>query len=60
VITWTSSAASGYRVQYVDNLTDTNWTDLSPDVIADGPTAFATDAKGLSPQRFYRVLLVTP
>jgi hypothetical protein len=60
VITWTSSAGSGYRVQYVDNLTDTNWTDLSPDVIADGPTAVATDAKGLSPQRFYRVLLVTP
>ena len=44
----------------LDSLTDTNWTDLSPDVIADGPTAMATDAKGLSPQRFYRIRQVAP
>jgi hypothetical protein len=60
VMTWTSSAGSGYRVQYVGNLTDTNWTALSPDVIAGGPTAMATDAQGVSSQRFYRVLLVAP
>jgi hypothetical protein len=60
VIAWTSSAGSGYRVQYVDNLTDTNWTDLPPDITAGGPGATATDAAGHLPQRFYRILLLTP
>jgi hypothetical protein len=60
VITWASSAGSRYRVQHVDNLTDTNWSDLQPDITATGPSAAATDAIGLLPQRFYRILLVVP
>jgi hypothetical protein len=58
VITWTSSAGSGYRVQYVETQSDTNWTDLQPDITASGPSAVATDAAGLLSQRFYRVILV--
>jgi uncharacterized repeat protein (TIGR01451 family) len=60
VLTWTSSAGGGYRVQYVDGPTETNWTGLQPDITANGPSATATYAKGLSPRRFYRVLLLTP
>jgi len=60
VITWASSAGSRYRVQHVNNLTDTNWSDLQPDITASGPSAAAIDATGLLPQRFYRVLLVVP
>jgi hypothetical protein len=60
VLTWSSSAGSGYRVQYVDNLSNTNWINLSPDVTADGPTATTTDTTGLSQQRFYRILLLAP
>jgi uncharacterized repeat protein (TIGR01451 family) len=60
VITWTSSAGIGYRVQCVENQTDTNWTDLQPDITASGPSAMATDAAGLLSQRFYRIVLVAP
>jgi hypothetical protein len=60
VITWTSSAGNSYRVQYVDDLTDTNWTDLEPDIPASGPSATATVPTGLLPQRFFRLLLVAP
>jgi hypothetical protein len=60
VLAWTSSAGSGYRVQYVDDLTDANWTHLSPDVTADGSTATTTDTTGLSRQRFYRILVLAP
>jgi uncharacterized repeat protein (TIGR01451 family) len=60
VITWTSYAGRGYRVQYVDNQSDTNWTDLQLDITASGPSAVATDAAGLSSQRFYRIVLVAP
>jgi hypothetical protein len=47
-------------VQYLNDLTNTNWTNLSPDITADGPTAMATDTNGLFPQRFYRILLLAP
>ena len=60
VITWASAVGGSYRVQYVDDLANTNWTNLSPDVTADGPTAMANDTNGLSRQRFYRILLLAP
>jgi hypothetical protein len=58
VITWNAVAGQTYRVQYKNNLTDSKWTDLPPDVTATGPTASKTDNVGSQPQRFYRVLLV--
>jgi hypothetical protein len=60
VVTWTSTVGGSYRVQYLNDLTNTNWTNLSPDITADGPTAMATDTNGLFPQRFYRILLLAP
>jgi hypothetical protein len=54
-LTWNSLAGKTYRVQYKDNLEDTDWTDLLPDVVATGATASKSDAVGNS-QRFYRIL----
>jgi hypothetical protein len=57
-ITWSSIAGRTYRVQYKNNLTDANWTDLSPDVTATGVTASKTDNVGTQPRRFYQVVLL--
>ncbi|MSU59576.1 MAG: hypothetical protein EXS35_15655 [Pedosphaera sp.] len=54
-LTWSALGGKTYRVQYKDNLDDTNWTDLAPDVTATGPTASKSDPLGPA-QRFYRVL----
>ncbi|MGH7976157.1 MAG: Ig-like domain-containing protein [Limisphaerales bacterium] len=60
MLTWTSLAGATYREQYIDSLNDTNWNDVSPDITAAGPTVTQTNILDDSPQRFYRVLLVTP
>jgi hypothetical protein len=54
-LTWSALGGKTYRVQYKENLADTNWTDLAPDVTATGPTASSSDAI-VPTQRFYRVL----
>ena len=56
-ITWSAIPEQVYRVQYKDDLTGTNWNDLAPDVIANGPVASKTDPIGAA-QRFYRVQVV--
>jgi hypothetical protein len=57
VLTWSAIPGAGYRVQFKNDLSDTSWTDLVPDVTAGGPAASLTDTPG-APQRFYRVLVV--
>ncbi len=57
-IAWDAISNRTYRVQYVTNVSDTNWTDLTPDVTADGPSASQTNAVGNDARRFYRVLLL--
>jgi hypothetical protein len=57
-VTWDSVSNRTYRVQYVTNVSDTNWTDIVPDVTASGPSASQTNAVGTDPRRFYRVLLL--
>lgn len=54
-LAWTSIAGQSYRVQQRTNLTDTNWASWTPDIIAAGPLATATNAAGSGPGRFYRV-----
>ncbi len=56
-LSWTASAGTTYRLQFKDALTDTNWTDVPPDVVATGPSASFTNAPAV-PRRFYRVLVV--
>jgi hypothetical protein len=47
-----------YRVQYTGDLTATNWTDLPPDVTADGAVASKTDLIQTETNRFYRILVL--
>ena len=55
---WDAIAGQTYRVQYKASLSQTNWTDLEPDVIATASTATATNGLGNSLQRFYRVYML--
>ena len=57
-VVWTSVDNGVYRLQYNDNLVDTNWTDVLPDVHASGSTAMATNDAGSAAVRFYRVMVV--
>ena len=55
-LTWASVPGRTYRVQFKADLTESNWTDLSGDVTANGSTASKTDSTiGNAPRRFYRV-----
>jgi hypothetical protein len=56
-ITWASIPGTTYRVQFKNNLGDTSWSNLVPDVTATGTTASQTDAVGTT-RRFYRIMLV--
>jgi len=53
---WSAVAGRTYRVEYSGNLAQTNWTKLTPDVLASGSTAAATNSIGTSNLRFYRVI----
>jgi hypothetical protein len=58
VLTWDSEVGAIYRVQYRNDLTTGDWSDLSPDVTATDLSTSATNAVGSDPQRFFRVRLV--
>jgi hypothetical protein len=57
---WNSVADRTYQVQYIANLTGTNWTALGSNITATAPTTSTPDSSGKSAQRFYRVLLLPP
>jgi large repetitive protein len=59
-VTWSSAANLIYRMQHTDSLNGSNWTDISPDVTATGPTTTGTNAIGNASQQFYRISLLTP
>jgi hypothetical protein len=60
-LTWNAISGQTYRVQFKDNLTDADWTDLT-DVTASAATASALAGLigdlGPIPQRFYRIMVV--
>jgi hypothetical protein len=56
-LTWSAISGASYRVQFSDDLTNTSWTDLVPDVTAAGPVASISDTPVVT-QRFYRILVV--
>jgi hypothetical protein len=58
IITWASVSNSMYRVQYKADLASSDWTNLTPDVLATGSTASFTDQLTVDGQRYYRVALV--
>ena len=54
VMNWTVPVNFNYRVQYKNNITDTNWTDLTSDILATNSPVTVTNL--MSPtQRFYRL-----
>jgi hypothetical protein len=57
-VTWSSVSNGIYRLQYVGDLGNTNWMDVSPDVQASGPAATATNTTGSAVQQFYRIMVV--
>jgi len=57
-VTWTSVPGNYYRLQYNDNLAGTNWSNVTPDVLATNLTTSMTNLLGGANQRFYRVMLV--
>ncbi len=59
MIRWDSAPGRSYRVQYKDDLSQTNWNDLDGGVIVNGSSAASWDNwTQTNHQRFYRVLLV--
>jgi VCBS repeat-containing protein len=59
-ITWSSVASLIYQLQRTDSLNGTNWTNVSPNLTASGPTTTETNTVGNAPQQFYRINLLTP
>jgi hypothetical protein len=58
-IAWPSMPGRSYRVQYKDDLSQTNWNDLGSGTMVVGSSAACSDTwAGTSHQRFYRVMLV--
>jgi hypothetical protein len=57
-LSWTAIPDQSYRLQYQDDLPATDWSTVSPDITATGPTATATNAVNGRAWRFYRVLVL--
>jgi len=59
VLTWNSIPDQTYRVQYKDNVTDAEWTDLTDVSAAESTaTAVASLEFGTIPHRFFRIMVV--
>jgi hypothetical protein len=54
-LSWNSISGQIYRVQFKQNLTSANWSNLPPDVTATNSSAAKTDTIGPSSARLYRV-----
>jgi hypothetical protein len=57
-IKWSAVSGQNYRLQYKQNLTDSTWSNVVPDVTATGSIVIATNGVNNSTQQFYRVMLL--
>ena len=57
-IKWSAVSGQSYRLQYKGNLTDSVWSNATPDFTATGSIATGTNGVNNATQRFYRVLLL--
>jgi hypothetical protein len=57
-IKWSAVSGQSYRLQYKGNLTDSVWSDATPDFTASGPIATGTNGVNNVTQRFYRIKLL--
>jgi len=55
-LSWNTVTGRSYRVQWKQDMTDTNWTDLTDLTATNNPISFTESPA--QPQRFYRVILV--
>ncbi|HEX5223208.1 MAG TPA: glycoside hydrolase family 9 protein [Verrucomicrobiae bacterium] len=55
-VIWPSTPGKTYRVSYKNSVSGTNWTEISTNVTATGPsTSWSDPGAKTAPQRFYRV-----
>lgn len=58
IVRWTATAGKTYRLQYKNNLTDVNWTDVAGDITSVSEKAEKSDDSAANAsQRYYRVLM---
>jgi len=57
-IKWSAVSNLNYRLQYLQFLTGSAWSNVVPDITATGSTVTATNGVSNATQRFYRVMLV--
>jgi hypothetical protein len=57
-LVWTTIGGRSYRLQYSEDFSGTNWTDITPDITASGSTSSVSAPVGESVQRYYRVFLL--
>ncbi|HNQ73166.1 MAG TPA: MBG domain-containing protein, partial [Verrucomicrobiota bacterium] len=55
IVSWNSVSNRTYRLQYKNDLNETEWVDLPPDIMATGPVTTVTNSVGSEPQRFFRL-----
>ena len=56
-IQWPSTPGKSYRVQFKENLDDSNWSEANGSITNIGTRAYFNDPASPSTQRFYRVLV---
>ena len=60
-ILWSSVSGELYRVDYKQNMLDSTWSNLPPDIRATNAVAFTVDtATNKAAWRFYRILRLLP
>ena len=57
-ITWETAAGKSYRVQFKNDLGESEWQPLGDPRVAAGTSLTITDSLGASPQRFYRIVIL--
>jgi hypothetical protein len=54
-LSWNSTSGKTYRVEYKDDLAQSFWSNVAPDVTATGSVATASASAGSNARRFFRV-----
>ena len=58
ILNWIAEHGGLYQLQYVSDLSSTNWNDLGSPLTPAGATLNTTDSVTNGPQRFYRLVLL--
>jgi hypothetical protein len=58
VVTWSAVTGRTYRLQLINDVSATDWSDVAPDIIATSNFVSVTNNVGTSQSRFYRIFQV--